>query len=372
VLLVVIFGLSAATYRYVETPFRQGVRWRRPRRALLLYPASLVTVIALAAAGRNYIDHQLGNTGHNPAISIADFKGHNLSHDHQVALVEASVLAAQQGQAVPSHLTPAVLGLRKDTASLGACDYRTGTTKLCAGGDPTARRSIVVFGDSHARAWAPGINELGRLAGYRVYTLVYSGCSVSSLTQIDTATGRPWGACQAFKSWAMDTIASLHPDYVVVSSRGATPVVTSDGTRVGAGLGDRPAFLAATATGVADVLSTLRQDAGHVVVVGDTPLLPREPGVCLSSGHGVNLGDCLFTRTASAHRVQQRFAQAARSSGATYVDAMPWFCAHALCPSVVGQMITMRDKEHVTPEYATLLARRLGDRIGVVTPRSAG
>jgi peptidoglycan/LPS O-acetylase OafA/YrhL len=372
VLLVVVFALSAATYRFVETPFRQGVRWRRPRRALLLYPASLVTVLALGMAGRSYIDRELGNTGHNPAISVADFKGHDLSRDHQVALVEASVLAAQEGQAVPSHLTPSVLGLRKDTAPLGACDYRTGTTRLCAEGDPTAHRTIVVLGDSHARAWAPGINELGRIAGYRVYTLVYSGCSVSSLTQIDTATGRPWDACQAFKSWAMGTIASLHPDYVVVSSRGATPVVTADGTRVGTSLGDRPAFLDATQTGVAEVLSTLRQDARHVVVVGDTPLLPREPGVCLSSGHGVDLGDCLFTPTGSAERVQQRFARAARSTGVTYVDAMPWFCAHTLCPSVVGQMITMRDKEHVTPEYATLLARRLGERIGLLTPHAAG
>jgi hypothetical protein len=35
-------------------------------------------------------------------------------------------------------------------------------------------------------------------------------------------------------------------------------------------------------------------------------------------------------------------------------------------------MITMRDKEHVTPEYATLLARRLGERIGLLTPHAAG
>ncbi len=367
-LLVLTFALSAATYRFVETPFRQGVTWRRPRRALLLYPLSLVMVLAVTTAGHTYIDHQLGNNGHNPAITTSAFKGQGLSRDHQVALVEASVLAARRHQAVPSHLTPPILGLTKDTASLGSCDYRTGTTRLCPGGDTSATRSIVVFGDSHARAWSPAIDEIGKAAGYRTYTLVYSGCSVTSLTQIDAATHRPWGGCQAFKQWAMRTIASLHPDLVVVSSRGATPVVTADGSQVSASSSDRTSYLASVRSGVAAVLRQLGRDSGHVVVLGDTPLLPREPGVCLSSGQGVNLGDCLFRRKSGAHSVQMAFKQAAADTGAGFVDAMKWFCYQRMCPSVVGRMITLRDKEHVTPEYATYLAGQLEGPLGVADP----
>ncbi len=365
-LLVLTFVLSAATYRWVETPFRRGVTWRRPSRALLLYPATLVLVLGVAGVGRGYVDQQLGGGGDNPAITTSDFKGDHLSGNPKVALVEASVLAAQEHQAVPSRLTPSLLGIRKDTAPLGDCDYRTGTTRLCPAGDPSAHRSIVVFGDSHARAWSPALDEIGRRDGYRVYTLVYSGCSVSSYDQVDTATGRAWDACQAFKQWAMTTIADLHPDWVVVSSRGASPVELPDGTRIGLHDSDRTAYLEATRSGVGEMLRQLSADAGHVVVLGDTPLLPREPGVCLSTRGGVDLGDCLFHRRGGAHRVQMAFRAAAQDQGVRFVGAMRWFCHGGMCPSVVGGMITLRDKEHVTPEYATYLAASLARRMGVV------
>jgi peptidoglycan/LPS O-acetylase OafA/YrhL len=365
-LLVLTFALSAATYRWVETPFRRGFTWRRPSRALLLYPATLALVLGVAGIGRGYVDHELGGGGHNPAITLSDFKGHHLSAKPKIALVEASVLAAQHHWAVPSRPTPSLLGIRQDTAPLGDCDYRSGTTRLCPGGDPSASRSIVVLGDSHARAWSPALEEIGRRAGYRVYTLVYSGCSVSAYDQVDHATGRPWDACQAFKHWAMTVIADLHPDYVVVSSRGASPVVLPDGSRVGRQDGELTAYLAATRRGVGQALRQLAADAGHVVVIGDTPLLPREPGVCLSTRGGVDLDDCLFHRSTRAHRVQMAFRAAARDQGARFVSAMPWFCHGGMCPSVVGGMITLRDKEHVTPEYATYLAMTLAGRMGVV------
>jgi hypothetical protein len=107
-------------------------------------------------------------------------------------------------------------------------------------------------------------------------------------------------------------------------------------------------------------------DARHVVVLGDTPLLPREPGVCLSTRGGVDLGDCLFHRRGGAHRVQMEFRAAAQDQGLRFVSAMRWFCHAGMCPSVVGGMITLRDKEHVTPEYATYLAPTLARRLGVV------
>src|SRR5699024_655394 len=133
-------------------------------------------------------------------------------------LVQASVLAARDGRAVPSDLTPGLVGLRKAVAPLGECDYRSGTTRLCNEGDPDAQRRLVVIGDSHARAWSPAIHEIGRKHGYRSYALVYSGCNVSGLVQVDKTTGRPWPECQDFKEWALGVIGDLRPDVLVVSS----------------------------------------------------------------------------------------------------------------------------------------------------------
>ena len=201
----------------METPFRGGT-WRRRSRA----PADL------SGRHRDGAGHggHLHVRGPLPAGRVLrravhhhrGLRSQGARCDPYVALVRASVLAAEQGRAVPSDLTPGLVALRKQTASLGDCDYRTGTRELCPIGDPDAERSIVVLGDSHARAISPALVKIGEDLGYRVYVLVFSGCSANSVVQVDPATGREWDDCEDFKDWADDTIADLHPDLLVVST----------------------------------------------------------------------------------------------------------------------------------------------------------
>ena len=47
------------------------------------------------------------------------------------------------------------------------------------------------------------------------------------------------------------------------------------------------------------------------------------------------------------------------------VDAAKWFCADGLCPSVVGNYITMRDSHHMTPDYSRWLATPLAAQLGI-------
>ena len=239
--LALIFGLSALTYRFVEEPFRRGKRWARPRIGVALYPLSLAMVVVVAVTGRVWIDHELGISGDNPAITTADFKGKQLSKDPHVALVQASTLAAQQGQPIPSDLTPGLLGLRKDTAPLGDCDYRTGTRQLCANGDVDSDRVMVLIGDSHARAWSPAFTELGEQQGYRTYYFVFSGCSAIRAVQAEPQNLRPWTECEDFKDWVVDTVADLQPDVVVVATSAVSPIVGPDGDPVGV-LNEREEF----------------------------------------------------------------------------------------------------------------------------------
>lgn len=92
-----------------------------------------------------------------------------------------------------------------------------------------------------------------------------------------------------------------------------------------------------------------------MLAIGDTPKLPREPGVCLTSGD-VDLGDCLFDEGKVSRKIQKAFAGEAASLDVPFVDASKWFCFERQCPSVVGSTVTMRDSEHMTPEYARQLA----------------
>ena len=362
VALVLVFVLSALSYRFVEEPFRRRTRlFSRSWNAVALYPVGLVLVLVATTAGRAYVNDQLGLGGHHAAITTAEFKGRQFSSDPQVALVQASVLAARRHQPVPSQLSPSPLGLTKDTAPLGECDYRTGTTKLCPMGDTDADRKIVLVGDSHARAWSPAIAEIGKKHGYATYNLVYSGCPANQAPQLSGDTGRELDDCTRFRNWAIDTIKQLHPDLVVLATAALAPVRSADGELVGY-RNNRPKFLRTLTSGFRRELEAIAPFTDRIAVVGNTPELPREPGICLTAGH-VDLGDCAFTPNGYRSYIQRRFLAEARSVGAVAVDASKWFCADGTCPSVVGSTITLRDKEHMTTEYAAELADPLASAL---------
>jgi hypothetical protein len=365
--LVVVLALSWATFRWVETPFRSGRNWRRTRRALLIYPVSVGVALATVLVASQVLGYRLGEWSDDPAIQTADYQGEHLGEDSYVALVRASVLAAEDGRAVPSDLTPGLLDLRSQTASLGACDYRTATAELCPFGDLDADRSIVVFGDSRARALSPALEEIGREHGYRVYVLVYSGCTATVLQQIDRHTDRLWTGCEEFKTWARATIAGLSPDLVMVSTTAGRLIDPATGETLTARDDRYPTVLQ---QGWVDLFEDLKSDAGKVVAFGNTPKLPEETGVCLSKGNP-DLGDCAFPPARSARHEAKIFFGAAEAAGVGSVDAAKWFCADGLCPSVVGKYITMRDSHHMTPDYSRWLATPLAAELGIGAPSAS-
>jgi peptidoglycan/LPS O-acetylase OafA/YrhL len=368
--LVAVFVLSWATYRWVETPFRTGRVWQRMRPALAIYPASVLVVVLAVVTSTQVMTYRLGGWTDEPAISSSDYDSSVVGRDRHTSLVRASVLAAQEGRPVPSDLVPGLLDLREQTAPLGDCDYRTGTTQLCPIGDPDAERSIVVLGDSHARALSPAVEEIGRQDGYRVYVLVYSGCMATSLTQIERSTGRPWTGCEEFKDWAMGVVADLAPDLVVVSTSAGRVRDPETGATV-AGSPELQRYHELLREGWRELFEQLDAEAGDVAIVGGTPKLPRETGVCLSQGHP-DLGECAFEPGPYAAREARTSFAAGRDAGVRVVDATPWFCADGLCPSVVGRFITMRDSEHMTPDYARWLAPALAEQLGLERIAAAG
>ena len=349
VALVAIFALGAASYHFVEQPFRKGVRWRPTARAVALYPASLAMVVATAVGAHAWIDNQLDANEKNPGITVSDYADEHLSGDPAVALVQASVQAALEDRPIPGGLRPDLGALRESIAPLGDCDYRSGTTKLCPFGDPDAERSIVVVGDSHGRHWGPTLDEIGKAHGYVVYQFVYSECPANAVTRQNPEGGGDWSACADFKEWALGEIKRLRPAFVVVSNN--------------AYKGDyiRPRQV----EGLRDYLATVKADADRVVVIGHTPRLPRSPGACLST-RGQRLGDCVFAPDRVVEQIEDQFRTTTEALGLTYVDAKPWFCVQDDCAPVVGRTLPLRDKEHVSLEYARELAEPLARAMGIV------
>ncbi|HWJ09936.1 MAG TPA: acyltransferase, partial [Nocardioides sp.] len=73
VALALVLVLSAASYHFVEQPFRKGVRWRPRMRAIALYPASLAMVVVTALGANAWVDGQLAALDDNPRIDVSDY-----------------------------------------------------------------------------------------------------------------------------------------------------------------------------------------------------------------------------------------------------------------------------------------------------------
>ena len=362
--LALVFALSAASYTWVETPFRTGRRLT-PRRSLLLYPVSVALVAGGFAASHGVTAWELERGGDRPAISLGDFGvAHEsrieLDRDPALALVQASVIAARHDMAIPSELTPNPLTLRGDNPDVSDCDYYAGSTDLCPRGDQTAGRSIVVVGDSHGRMWIPAIEQIGTEQGWTVYFLVKPHCTAAYVSIDHAGDRKPWPECTDFHDWTREQIAALDPDLVVVASSMFNKTLFVGDEKVTGD--DRIAEL--TGGGFEDLFRVLRPLTDRLVLIRDVPMGPRDPSTCLTT-EGNDLGDCLFRPAARSTAIANESVAAAERVGVDVVDPTPWICWGGACPLVIGSTVTYRDIDHLSSTFVATLTDRLAAALGL-------
>jgi SGNH domain (fused to AT3 domains) len=275
-----------------------------------------------------------------------------------VTRVHAAVDAARRHDPVPDALHPALDRLHHDVVDVGRCNYSTGVRRLCRRGAVHAHRTLVVLGDSHARALIPAFEPIARRTGYAAYYLAKSGCTAASVTPDHGAGG--FAGCIGWRAWAVGEIRRLRPDVLVITSALPDGLAAPDGRRV-----TQPDRVAARVrVGLTATIRSVRGSVGRVVVVSDPPGLAEDPSVCLS-GEDVDLGSCASPPSDAArlHFIADRAA--ARASRVGFVDARPWFCWERVCPAVVGAAVTYRDGGHLTTVYARSLADPLRHALGL-------
>ncbi len=363
--LALVFALSALTYRYVETPFRSGRRLTVPR-ALVLYPVALALVATAATASWTYIRWSGGELGDDPAITVSevssDAGGVTFADEEAVALVQASVIAARQGEDRPSDLDPDLLEVRDDVPSVDDCDYGAGSRELCPGGDPDAEKTLVVLGDSHGRAWIPAFEEIAEEAGYRTYHLVKVQCTAADVEVAELGTGKPWPECSEFHEWTYEQLEEIQPDLVVVSTSPPVAGVYVDGER----RRGRQAVASELREGYGRLFDRVAPTTDRLVLLKDVPKAPEDPAVCLTEGDTDTLGPCMFEPVPRADLLARQAVEAARAADLEVVDPRRWLCWRDQCPTIVGDTLTYRDQGHITATYARELADPLGRALGLL------
>ena len=226
--------------------------------------------------------------------------------------------------------------------------------------------TVLLVGDSHARALYPGLADLAKEQGWSLVPVLEDGCP---WPRVDARynDGRPLGDCDQFRAAALHTATRRHPDVALLVSRS----IVRRPLQVGDELlrpGD-PGWLGDVTRGTERFLADLRPLVGHVVI--SEPLAEtRKPMIeCLTTSEDPE--SCSAPAIDAPGTVPlEAFWRSI--PGVTTVSLDELVCPHRVCPAVVDGVVTHRDTNHLTAGYARLIAPALDEvlrRQGVVLAR---
>ena len=342
-LLAVAFVVSFVTYRVYENPLRRARSLRRPRLALVLWPASFAAVGLAVVLGTLSVATPSAAAPSLGVGSAGDRTGQQSAAKPTTlrqALLQA-VSPARLRQPVPRALAPPLGQLLDDRYRLGACAAGPDATsaRICELGDAKARRLMIVFGDSHAAMWMPALVDFAQRQHWKLVPLIKTGCVPAALAS---------GGCAAWYRWALAKVRRLSPRAVVLAHTWWS--------------GSQQAGI----DGFAQELRDLASLTPRLAVIEDPPGSGRATLDCMLA-RNATLGSCAFRITPDQMATYAAMRREARAARAAYVPTLRWFCVRDLCPAVVGTIVTYRDSTHITATYARQLARSFGAAVAATT-----
>lgn len=315
--------LAAASYRWVESPFRQHTGTTgRTTRAPLFWGAA-------AANGA----------------------------------VAAMAIVATLGQGWQQRFSPAVVAFdraRHPFIPYRACNERPPDelNPDCVIGDRTSDRMVLVWGDSHALAWAPGLDRVLHQAGVKGVLAVNSECA--PLLGIGNRMDR---ACQ-FDNEQVRQWLQAHPRVTVILLASWISYAAPDGRYSLVDAQGKDGNAEVFPPALRYTLQALQETSSKAMLVGPTPGAPRDIPFRLAAaiewdrakpaGNARSRFDedaAWFWRAAQPYRTDPRVL---------LVDPAPWFCGATTCryQSDDGQLL-YRDDGHLSMAGAAFVARRL-------------
>ncbi len=364
---IVSAGLAVITLHLVENPGRFAAALRRSARASLAVAGAASAVTGCACVLLlNVIPAPVGHGTAAPRANIVALPPMNAPavSPQEAAVLQAfaqvreAVAAAAGLRAVPSNLDPPLAKAPADKPAVfvNGCvrSWReVGRTTIgaaeCASGDTASPTTVALVGDSHAAMWQPAFQLLAEQRHWRLETLAKVTCPLQELHITSPYLGREYTECEQWRAEVMARVNVEHPRLVVLDMS----------RRYGADFGFTsydPAWIDTLGRTVAALRST-----GATVLVLGPAADPHVPVPACLSAHLDDARACAPTRSTGFDSGGITAEQAATAAGGGhYADLTDLFCAADRCPVILGDTLVFRDDNHVTTEYAQLLAPVLG------------
>jgi peptidoglycan/LPS O-acetylase OafA/YrhL len=287
--------LAGLTHRYVETPMRNATMSNR--RVLRL--ATAATILSIVLGLTTY-------TQYSNNISIGGGTTYSLDQ------IRSKPINNNDGCHI--HI--------RQTVS-PRCEY----------GDISSKKTIVLYGDSHAAQWLPALDLIGKKRGIKIVSLTKSACPSAEVIK-ELSSQYDVDDCQAFRDSSVARINRIKPLAVILTGMQPFTAPYSDEDA-------RPWWLA----GETKVFNRIKSATQFPIYLTDTPL-PQ-----------VDIPDCLVTGRGAACDTARPIAGEV-APGLIPINPTPWLCTDR-CPAVVDGIIAYRDKSHLTVEMSKHLSRDL-------------
>jgi hypothetical protein len=204
---------------------------------------------------------------------------------------------------------------------------------------------IALVGSSHTNQIFSPMRTVASKLESRLLVHTRSGCTLADVTY--TINGNIWETCNSWKSAVMRDLLRIKPQLVVMVPRFQTLIDESTGKEA---VGSKQVEL--FIQGVERTSQLLVARGIKVLLLGDTPVLKRDPLDCLSS-HVVPACDQSVARALPVSL--SRLMQIAPQDGIATADITSAICTDRVCPAVRSGQIVWRDRDHLTDSYALLL-----------------
>ena len=348
--LLLALGLSIASYRLIENPIRHlGIS---PKRSAALGVCTvLLTVAALSVAISAESEPLRSYTVAPVANAQALYR--------QVAAASSITRVPADMEPIPSQATN-FWGGNFESARCRATASQW-EESICTLGDPTAKRLMVVYGDSHALMWLPAFIGIARSAGWKLVVLGKSACPAELVTVANASANSSASgtnvACTRWHTWALRWINTHKPNLLVITQESLyeTPATASSAPGLFTPSNWR--------SGLTALLHDLHVPRVKTVLLGDIPVLPESGPDCLAD-HPEDVQACSASINQAVLGLNETEKAVITESGADYVNTTPWFCS-ITCTAVIDKYCVYRDTFHIDSLWAIYLQNVLADSIGI-------
>jgi hypothetical protein len=261
--------------------------------------------------------------------------------------VLAAVAKSTAPGPVPANLTPGLNAIAKPEVFVNGCvlSWRDIAQPDCASGDTSSPTTVALVGDSHAAMWQPALEPIARDRHWRLETMSKVLCPFLDLPINSPYLGRKFTECEQWRGSVMARLQTEKPQLIVLDMS----------RRYGADFGFT-SYDQAWLDRLTLVVKTLRRTGATVLVLSQVPDPHGTVPTCVSA-HMDNAGACAPARADALNDGGIAAESAATAAGGgQYVELSELFCTAERCPVIVGNTLVFRDDNHITTEYAQVLA----------------